>query len=62
MKIILVDNFDRERINDILIAENVNKIWGARIVKFLRDTFSNSNSSDWFRLVEDDYKLYKFEP
>jgi len=61
MKIILVDNFDRDRINDILIAENLNEIWGKRIVDFLCDKYSHHNSPDWFRLVGDDYKLHKFE-
>lgn len=62
MKIILVDNFDRNRINDILIVSNINKIWGERIVNLLNDKFSGNHSADFFKLVEDNHKLHKFEP
>ena len=62
MKIILVDNFDRNRINDQLIAENVSIYWGNKIVTFLNDKYSGNDSSDFFRLEKDNYKLHKFEP
>lgn len=62
MKIICVDNFDRESRDDSLVCENVNKYMGKQIVEFLIEKFSGNESSDFFRLVEDDYKLYTFEP
>ena len=62
MKIILVDNFDREMTSDTLIAENVEKHYGERIVEFLNNKFSGSTSPDYFRLVDDGHKLYIFEP
>ena len=62
MKIIKVDNFDRETKDDRLICENVNKFYGEKIVNFLNDTESGDNSPNFYRLVEDDHQLFKFEP
>jgi hypothetical protein len=59
MKIIRVDNFAREHIADQLIAENVNEYYGSQIVDFLNDTFSGEHSSDFYRLVKDDYILWR---
>ena len=62
MKIIAKDNFDREGfVSDLLIAENIHKAYSELIVDFLNSK-SSSYSSYIFILVEDDYKLYKFEP
>lgn len=62
MKIVQVDNFDRDNISDVLIAENVNKNFGEFLTKALIDKYSSSNSPDYFRLVPDNYELYKWEP
>lgn len=62
MKIIMVDNYDREAISDALIATGLNKFYGERIVGFLINTMSGGNSSSFYRLVEDDHKLYEFKP
>ena len=65
MKIIMVDNFNREGPghNDKLIVGAVDKWWGETIVSLLNDHHSKDpNNPDFFKLVEDDYKLYKFEP
>ena len=59
MKIIQVDNFDRDSVSDTLVAENANEYYGKAIVEFLIDKFSGDTSSSYFRLVPDDYKLYK---
>lgn len=60
MKIIAIDNFNRENVDDILVAENVNRYYGKLIVDLLNQKFSVNY--DWFyKLVDDDYKLYKFE-
>ena len=64
MKIIKVDNFDGEgpNSNDVVIAEHVHEGYGPEILEFLIKKYSGDYSPDWFRLVEDDYKLKKFEP
>ena len=61
MKIICVDNFNRETVNDWLVADNVNKRMGERIIEALNKQESDE-SPTYFRLVEDDYKLFVFEP
>jgi len=62
MKIICVDNFDRETVNDVLVAENVNEYYGKKIVKLMQTHLASDNGFDWFKLVADDYKLYEFDP
>ncbi len=62
MKVIAVDNFNREYVSDFLIKENVTKEDGEKIVG---DYYNNkiSEYSSWFyKLVEDDYKLHVFNP
>ena len=60
MKIIQVDNYGRETISDILIAENVNLMNGKEITEFLNKKYSGVDSSIYFRLVKDDYKLFVY--
>jgi len=62
MKIIKVDNFDREDISDELIAENVPDYYVKCIVEELNQKFGGSTSPDYFMGKPDDYKLYTFEP
>jgi len=63
MKIIMVDNFNRENISDKLIVEKVDEWWGEKIVSLLNARHSKDpNNPDYFKLVEDDYKLYEFKP
>lgn len=62
MKIVAVDNYDREMKNDILVCENVNQRYGNFLTNQLNDKFSGANGDKFFQLVEDNYKLYKFEP
>jgi hypothetical protein len=62
MKIICVDNFDREAYSDSLICTNICKIYGEYLVNCLNNKYGGEQSPDYFKLVEDDYKLYKFEP
>lgn len=62
MKLIKVDNFDRESVSDVLIAENVNPHYADEIVVFLNDRHSGDNSPDYFKLVEDGKKLYVYNP
>ena len=62
MKIISIDNFGREDISDTLIAENVDEYWSIQIAKLLNKNFSGNEASYFFKAVEDDHKLYEFEP
>lgn len=58
MKIIKVDNYDREIYDDVLIAENINESYGNIIIKFLNSDPTRYDG-DYFRLVEDKYKLFE---
>jgi len=62
MKIICEDNYNREHISDVLIAENVNEFYGKIIVKFLLSKYTSRTTSEYFKLVEDDHQLYVFTP
>ena len=62
MKIICRDNYDRTHISDKLIAENVNLLYGNVIIDLLNSKTSGYFLSEFFVLVEDDYKLYVFQP
>lgn len=58
MKIICKDNYDRESLADDLIAENVHRYFGEFIVDALNEKYSGEHFSNFFCLVEDDYKLW----
>lgn len=59
MKIICVDNFDRELYPDVLIAEGItNKVLGEFMVESLNNKYSGAQSSQFYKLVPDDYVLF----
>ena len=61
MKIVCVDNYDREFYDDILVCENIrNEKFGNIMVDALNSR-EGSNSEWFYKLVEDDYTLFKFE-
>ena len=62
MKIIKVDNFDRESVSDTLIATNISNYYAKLIAALLNEKLSGTHFSDFYRVVEDDYKLYEFTP
>lgn len=62
MKIIRVDNFDRENRDDLLIAENVHKYYANKLCDTLNKEDGDEMSPNFFRVVDDDYKLFEFEP
>lgn len=66
MKIIRVDNLDRERpgaSDDQLVAENVPEHYAEAIVAALIEKFSpDPDSEHFFKCVSDNYKLRKYEP
>jgi hypothetical protein len=63
MKIIGVDNFDRDDRDEILVAENVPNHFVQDIVEMLNKKYCNSDYSPYFyKAVEDSHKLYIWEP
>ena len=62
MKIICVNNFDRESINDRLIAENVPAFYANFLCEKLNECYSSSYSGNYFRVEPDDYKLHIYDP
>ena len=54
MKIICIDNYYRGLYDDILIATNVNKRYGEKIIDLL-----NTDSRKIYALEEDSYELNK---
>ena len=64
MKIIAVDNFNRDHVDDILIAEGIKEEeWGTCMLDALNAKFCDYDSAPYFyRLVEDNYELKKWEP
>lgn len=61
MKIVGKSNYDLDSVDDILIAENVNRYYGEMIVELLKNRAREDDTYYPF-LVEDDYKLYKWQP
>ena len=66
MKIVLVDNFDREipgRSDDVLVAESVPEHFVETIVAALDAKFSSRPDDDYvFKAVPDTYTLRKYTP
>ena len=62
MKIIMVDNFNSETKDDILIAENVQPYYAQFIADMLNDKYGGADSPDFFRAVQDEYVLFRWEP
>ena len=60
MKIVMVDNYARDYVDDVLICENVNHVYGTVIVDYLNKPI-NRGHDKYFKLVDDNYKLVKFE-
>ena len=71
MKIVGVDNYQRENMSDILVCENVNEKYGQIITDFLnygkrikndeRDSdLRLLDNSVFFKLVKDDYELFDY--
>ena len=61
MKIVQFDNFDRDHISDVLVAENVPEIYAKIICEFLIEKHSSEVCGEYFKVVPDDYELYEFE-
>lgn len=62
MKIVWTDNFARDNVSERLVAENIkHKSEAEAMLKGLQDTCTELGSS-WYKLEQDDYVLYKWEP
>lgn len=59
MKIIRVDNFDRETVADRLVAEKVGEVEGKVMRDALQAKFGGEDSSYYYKLVPDDHKLWR---
>ena len=65
MKIILVDNFDRERpglSDDVLIAESVSAHYAEQIAAALNAKACPTDDDYFFKAVADNYMLRKYVP
>lgn len=66
MKIISVDNFDRERLgvsDDKLVADHVDAHYVDTLVAALNATYCASDHAErFFKAVADDYVLRTYEP
>lgn len=62
MKIIAVDNYDRETVSDILVCKNCDEYEAKIMCEALNEKLGGPSSPRFFKVVEDDYKLYKWEP
>lgn len=56
MKIVQIDNYNRDSVADVLIAENVNSHFAEKIVKLLNE---NSSFDSHFVVKPDTYRLSK---
>ncbi len=57
LKIICVDNYGREHVPEVLIADNVSEYWAYRIAEVLNDSVK-SDGDEYFKSVPDDHKLW----
>lgn len=58
MKIIAVDNLNRETVADTLVAENVTEFYGQPMVSGLNAALCTDDMAPrFFRLVPDEYRL-----
>lgn len=64
MKIIAIDNFDREDCGtpDRLVAENVSNRYAKIITELLNIHYCHAASQYYYVVKPDDYKLRTFEP
>lgn len=59
MKVIAVDNFDRENVDDVLIKDNLSKEEADKIAKDYNDNIMSDNHPIFYKAVDDNYKLFK---
>lgn len=57
--IVCKDNFDRDTVSDVLMATGV---YCSEKPDMIIECFNSDTSEDYYKLVDKDYKLYKYEP
>lgn len=60
MKVIKISNFDLETVSDTVIAEGIIQYYAESIAELLNKEFGGDDSPDYFKAVENNYKLYQF--
>jgi len=59
MKIVMTDNFARETVADFLVCTDIDEPLASKIVDSLNSEFSGETSPNWFRVYEDDRRLWR---
>jgi hypothetical protein len=62
MRVACVSNFDDEMYEESFVTLVVCERMAKVIARVLNSEFSGNHSPCYYRVVEDDYKLYKWEP
>ena len=62
MKIIAKSNFDDESFSEYTICEKLSDHWADIIWSYISDKYTTASSEEYFKIVPDDYELYKFDP
>lgn len=60
MKIIGKDNYGRDNVSDVLIAEGLNECYAVEIAFLLNE--HGRNQDRYYKAVADDHVLYTWEP
>jgi len=58
MKIVMKNNFNRELFKEEIIAENVDPVFGEKLVHCYNEKHWTETSEIYLELVDDDYKPY----
>ena len=61
MKIIGLDNLDRENVSESVLCENINEHYAKLIAEWINER-EGANSSRFYVVKPDDYKPYIYEP
>jgi diketogulonate reductase-like aldo/keto reductase len=60
VKIVGVSNFNIDTVDDILIAGDVDPQYADFLAKKMNEGFSRDDSTYWYKVVPDDYELYRY--
>lgn len=61
MKIVIISNYNNELINDRLFCENISYEIAKKIANIMNESIPDDHP-DFYEVVDDDYKLYKWQP